>query len=339
MKIEMSRGKAKSDELEEVVQHLFRERGQKALKIAKEMMFEEIRNVSSHEAHEAIKYFINEYWNDLASPTLVSLGCESVGGDIDDTIPLALPMILMSGGIDVHDDIIDKSKMKYGRLTVFGKYGDELALLVGDALLLKGFTLLCNATRFFSQKKFLDIVKIVNNMFFELGDAETLERKLRKNLDTTPKEYILNMEKKAADIEGLLRIGAIIGDGSTEEIDALGCYGRIFGLLSILRDDWIDMLDYQEAIHRLQFENLPLPTIYTLGDVRARLEIERIFEKEEITKQDAERLFQITDKFGGFKQTTQLMLNLARKAKEQLMKANINNNNLLLLLEFIANID
>jgi len=329
----------RAENLEQAVRCLFKERGQKALEDAREKVLREIKRVSSQEAREVMSYFINEYWNDLTSPTLISLGCEAVGGDAAETIPVAIPIILISGAVDIHDDIIDKSRTKYGRLTVLGKYGDDFALLTGDALLLQGFALLYEAMQHFPQKKFLNIVDVIKSTFFELGDAEALELKFRKNLNVMPEEYILTLKKKAADVEGLLRIGAVIGDGSDEEIDALGYYGRIFGLLSILRDDWIDMIDYKEAKHRLQFENLPLPMLYALRNTKARVEITKIQQKRKLTKQDAEKIFAITERSGGFKRSKKKMLTFAKKAEERLASVGIQNDKLTLLLQFVTTID
>ena len=76
----------------------------------------------------------------LTRPALFSLVCEAVGGDPDITMPIAISITLISGAIDIHDDIIDQSKTKGDQPTVFGKFGKDIALLVGDALMFKGFT-------------------------------------------------------------------------------------------------------------------------------------------------------------------------------------------------------
>jgi len=128
------------EEVMEEVQKIFRKRGSKALEMARKEVLEE--EIECKEVREALKYFMTEYWQDLARPALLSLCCEAVGGDPDATIPVAIPLSLISGGIDIHDDIIDQSTIKDGRPTVYGRFGKDVALLVGDALLFKGLTLL-----------------------------------------------------------------------------------------------------------------------------------------------------------------------------------------------------
>ncbi len=83
-------------------------------------------------------------------------------------------------------------------------------------------------------------------------------------VDITPEEYLRVVRNKSADIEAYTRISAILGDGTEEEIEALGEYGRLLGMLSILRDDMIDMLDNEETIQRINNEHPPLVIVYAL---------------------------------------------------------------------------
>jgi len=244
------------NDIVEQVQKLLEERGRKALEEAKRTILQE--EVECKEVREALNYFMQEYWHDLARPTLLSIACEAVGGDPELTTPIAISMSLISGAIDIHDDIIDQSKVKGSRPTVLGKFGKDVALLVGDALLFKGFALLHESVENgVPSEKLPVIIDIVKRMFFELGDAEALELGFRGRIDVTPEEYLRVVRKKAADVEAHTRISAILGGGSKEEIEALSKYGRLLGMLIILRDDLIDMVDFDEAVHRFKRECLP----------------------------------------------------------------------------------
>ena len=86
---------------------LLEERGRTALEMARKTVLEE--KIESKEVREALTYFINEYWHDVTRPAILSLACEAVGGDPNITTPIAVPLILISGAIDIHDDIIDQS--------------------------------------------------------------------------------------------------------------------------------------------------------------------------------------------------------------------------------------
>jgi geranylgeranyl pyrophosphate synthase len=301
------------EEMMEQVQKILEERGRKALEMARKTVLEE--EIECKEVREALKYFITEYWHDLARPALLSLCCEAVGGDLEVTIPIAIPLSLISGGIDIHDDIIDQSKVKGSRPTVLGKFGKDIALLVGDALLFKGFTLLHKTVeKGVPAEKVAVIVDIVKNTFFELGDAEALELQFRGRMDVTPEEYLQVVRKKAADVEAHTRISAILGGGSKEEIDVLGEYGRLLGMIIILRDDWIDMVDFEEIAHRIKRECLPLPLLYALQSPKTKSKLSSILFKKTITR-GAKIILDATDEAGGLRHVEQLVQNFARNAR------------------------
>ena len=309
--------KTKSEDMMEQIQKIFQERGSKALEIARKEILQE--KVECKEAREALTYFMTEYWHDVARPALLSLVCEAVGGNPEITTPIAVPMILISGAIDIHDDIIDQSEVKDGRPTVLGKFGRDIALLVGDALLFKGLTLLNESgEKGISTKKLRTIVELINEMFFELGDAEALELGFRGRIDVTPQEYLDVVRTKAADVEAHTHISAILGNGSKEEVEALARYGRFLGMLIILRDDWIDILDVEETRHRTKNECLPLPVLYALQDHHATSKLHLLLRKEKISKKDVEELVRITSKIGGMKRLRQYMESLVEDALSEL---------------------
>lgn len=317
------------------VQKIFKKRGTKALEIARKEILEE--KIECEEAKEALTYFMTQYWHDLARPALLSLVCEAVGGKPELTTPIAVPMILISGAIDIHDDIIDQSKTKNGRSTVYGKFGNDIALLVGDALLFKGLTILNKAAdKGIPREKMLSIIDIIQNMFFELGDAEAMELPLRGRIDVSPYEYLQIVRKKAADVEAHTRISAILGGGSKKEIETLGEYGRLLGMLIILHDDWIDMIDPEEAQHRVQNECLPLPILYALRDTKTKSTLTSILLKGRITKKDAKTILETIYKAKGFRTTEKLMLEYARSASSFIERIKYNRDYLKLLVQSLT---
>ena len=318
------------EEMMEQVQKILEERGRKALEMARKTVLEE--EIESKEVQEALKYFMTEYWHDVARPALLSLVCEAVGGDPDTTTPIAIPMMLISGAIDIHDDIIDQSKIKGSRPTVLGKFGKDIALLVGDALLFKGFTLLYEAVqKGIPADKVTAIVDIIKRTFFELGDAEALELQFRGRIDITQEEFLRVVRKKAADVEAHTRISAILGGGTKEEIEALGEYGRLLGILILLRDDLIDMIDLEEAVHRSKKEYLSLPILYALQNPKIKSILSPLLLKKAITKKEAKTILEITDKAGGLRRVETLTQRLAIDALSHIEQIRYNKEPLKLL--------
>jgi geranylgeranyl diphosphate synthase type I len=322
---------ASQEEITEQLLKLLEERGKKALEMAKKTVLEE--KIESKEVREALKYFMTEYWHDITRPGLLSLVCEAVGGDPNLTTPIAVPMILISGAIDIHDDIIDESTNKESQPTVFGKFGKDIALLVGDALMFKGFTMLYKAVeKGVPAEQIAVISDIIERTFFELGDAEALELQFRGRTDVTPEDYLCVVRKKAADVEAYTRISAIVGGGSGEEIEALGEYGRLLGMLVILRDDMIDMIDLEETMHRIKKEHLSLVIFYALQKPEVKSGLSRLLKKT-LTMKDAEKILMFVNKAGGFVRMEECMNKLAEEAYIKIEKVKYNRKHLQLLIQ------
>lgn len=304
------------EKLDEELRMLMEERGRKTLNIIRKTVLKE--KIESRKAREALHSFITEYWHDLARPALMSVCCEAVGGDPTVTMPFAASLSLISGAIDIHDDIIDQSESKHGQTTLYGKFGKNIALLIGDALFFEGFTLLTEAGENIEKEKTGVISKTLKKMFFELGDAETMELKLRECLDISPEYYLKIINKKAADVEAHARISTILGNGTPTEIKGLSKYGRTLGKLLILGDDIIDTADSEELLHRIKKEHLPLPLLYAIQEPEKKSKINEILKKEDLTTGDAKRIFEIVYSSHAFTEVENLMEKLIKKGLNEL---------------------
>jgi len=280
----------KDNEIAARVSQLLKEKGAKALDMAKQAILE--KEFVSKKVRKAVVYF-SEYWWDLARPTLISICCESVGGKADTTTPIAASITLICGATDIHDDIIDKSKKKMSRPTILGKFGKDVALLVGDALFLEGFLLLHRACKNIQIERSAKVYQVVSDMFFELGNAEALELQFRRRTDVTPEKYLSLLNMKAADVEACAKIGAIVGGGSEKEVDALGKYGRMLGSIVILRDDLADATEYEEISNRIKNEPLPFPILLAMQNPEIKIEICNVISKRYIGKGDIEKIWKL----------------------------------------------
>ena len=284
-------GKKTSKKLMEQVQILLKKRGQRAFEIAKNAILQE--KIIREPVYEALRYFMEESWYDVQHPALLSLACEAVGGNPDATIHIGAAMVLLTGAADIHDDIIDKSKTKGSKPTVFGKFGRDIALLAGDALLFKGLILLHEVCDKLPKKQGRAILDLTKQAFFEIGNAEAKEIGFKGKFDLDPREYRNIIEIKAAVAEASARIGAILGGGNPKEIDTLGHYGRTLGILMTIRDDFIDLFEPDELRNRVKNECLPLPILYAFQNTRKKSEIVRLLRKDKITEQETQEIIDL----------------------------------------------
>jgi len=262
-------------------------RSVKSLELAKKAILH--RTVECEEINEAFRHYA-ENWYDYIHPGLVSIACEAVGGDPEKAVPMQVVMLLLSAAFDMHDDIIDGSKTKYGKPTVFGKFGKDIALLVGDAFLMMALTLLHKLEKEFPAEKMNMMWNVISSRFFELGDAEALEASLKGNIDISPEECLRILEKKASTFEAHMQIGAIVGDGNADDIEILCNYGRTLGVLTGIREDFIDIFEPDELQNRMKNECLPLPILYAFKNPHIKKSILKLLSNPKITEEDAERI-------------------------------------------------
>lgn len=319
--------------LAEQVLMVFEERGRKAFEIAKEAMLHE--RITCKAVHDALRYFMEETWYGVQHPALISLACEAVGGDPNEATSLGAAMVLLAGAVDIHDDIIDQSKTKGSKLTVFGKFGKDLALLTGDALLFKGLMLLHEGCKKFSTEKRQSILTLTKDAFFELGSAEANEMKFKGKFDVTPEKYMSIIGNKASITEAYAKIGAIIGNGDPKEAEALGHYGKTLGILTTIRDDFVDIFEPDELKNRVDNECLPLPLLYAFQNPKIKGEVISLLTKKKMTEKDAyaiaEMIWNMKD-VQNFKKELQISVDNTLKSLEFIKKVNVYNKLTLLLL-------
>lgn len=298
--------------------------------IVEEAFKELLNSIPSIEINKILKTF-SKKWKDYSRVALMVLSCQSVGGNPSLIKEIAKSLVLIGGGIDVHDDIIDSSflRTRKRKKTLLGKYGISKTLLIGDALLMGG---LLNSHKIWSilpKEKSETIINVIKYGLFELGAAEFEELKFIKNLNVTEKQYLKVVYMKAADVEAYTKIGGIIGNGTNEEIEALGKFGRSLGMITILRDDVEDTFyDDYELISRITKESLPYPIICSLKNIECYKLIQKMFNN--IEEQDIKNLKIIVRKSKGFEKTKRVINSLIKKAKIEANK--VRNSSLLLSL-------
>jgi geranylgeranyl pyrophosphate synthase len=269
---------------------ILRERGRDAVELARFTVLEE--KVMHVPLRDALRYFIKG-WNDVLHPGLVSLACEAVGGKPKTTAKVGAALVLLAGGADIHDDVIDESMIKGSRQTVFGKFGKDLAILVGDALLLEGVYLLHEACEKLEVTKKMAILDLVKKAFFEISSAEAAEAGMRGRIDIPKQQYLNIIHHKVAAGEAATRIGALIGDGTPREVETLAEYGRVYGVLLTMRDEFVDLFEQEEISNRAEKEILPLPIIVTLADESKKIALLRLIQGK-ITEEKIEEIVDIS---------------------------------------------
>jgi geranylgeranyl pyrophosphate synthase len=295
------------------VKALLWEKGHESLETAKNAVLQE--EIRPKPLQEAMRYFMSS-WEDVVHPALLALACEAVGGNPESTKGVGAALILMAGGADIHDDIIDESTVKYGEETVLGKFGKDLAVLSGDALIMKGFYALHETCESLPTKQRKIIFELVKQAFFGITEAEARETVLKKSSSGRAEDYFDMFKTKAAVSEATMRIGAVLGGGSAEETKVLGSLGKAFGVLLTVRDEFVDIFEVDEMKNRVEKEWLPLPILYALQDTKRAKEIMDNLNHGSITEKNLELIIELVS---DSEETGKLLNEMHLIIKEQIL--------------------
>jgi geranylgeranyl pyrophosphate synthase len=285
-----NRKTSKRKSLAETTLSLLMERSRPVVCKAKEILADEETKCS--ELREALHQAMQE-WDNIKHPGLLSIACETVGGNPASATDIGAALLLMLTAAHIHDDIIDQTEIVDKRPTILRKYGSSMALLTGDTLLAKGLLLLHEATQQLPDLRRKEIMNLVSSAFTEICCGEAKEAILRKNNRLTPQEYLEILKMRAAMGEVTMKIGAIMGNGAEEEVARLGSYGRTFGLLIAIRDEFADIFEPEELKSRFLHGSLPLPIMYAFQDEKKRSKITSIMRKKRISKKDSYMLAEL----------------------------------------------
>lgn len=237
---------------------------------------------------EALQYYARDILPRVLPifPALFFISCEVAGEKPEKIKPLATAMMHITASGDIHDDIIDKSKYKFHRKTLFGKYGRGIALLAGDVLLIQGMNVIQNKCDFLSINQKKEIIKLITKTIFELSSAEATEIFLWQKEKVTSFEFFEMIRHKGCVAELHCRIGGIVADADEEILNNLTKYGRLIGILTTLKDEFLDLMNFSELKNRIKNEMLPYPIICAFENETIKKTIRPIIENNKFSKNE-----------------------------------------------------
>jgi octaprenyl-diphosphate synthase len=217
----------------------------------------------------------------------------------------------------LHDDVVDKAKLRRGIESANSKWGNEACVLVGDFLFTKCFTRMVESGNW----KILHTISKATTIMAE-GELEELIRTNDLSLDE--ETYLSIIARKTAYlISAATQIGAVLGKASEEEEEALAQFGMNVGIAFQLIDDNLDYTSNNSGKKigiDLQDGKITLPLIFTL---RSCDEAERAFIQETvnslpITEKAFSRVGEIIDRRRGVQYTWEKAREHVERAKDHL---------------------
>jgi len=268
-------------------------------------------------------------------PTLLVAGWALASGGLGQGVPagvreFAAGLELLHTFMLVHDDVADRAATRRGGPTLHrvlspGKFGEDLAVVLGDHLYARavetmlgsGLEASAKATKYMmaicrhtAAGQFLDI---------DLSRAPLDEVNLFQTLK------VANLKTAKYGFVAPLVVGAMLGGGSDELIDALEKVGRQVGMAFQLRDDLIGLLgddqvagkdgggDFMEGKR-----TFPVIAAWTRADDAGRAQLEALWHEPNKTAAHLAQARQLVKQHGGVAATERVISRMTRGARRTL---------------------
>lgn len=196
--------------------------------------------------------------------------------DLSKVTSMATAVELLHLASLVHDDTVDHSETRRGRITVSDRWGKDIALLVGDYLFATSATVMCETENLTAMSIFSQTIK-------EVAHGELSENLAAYDWHQTREQYFERISHKTASLfataaEG----GALISEAPNEIVASLRTYGMNLGLAFQIVDDILDFEGDEKVIGKpigndLLQGVLTLPSILSIEQSPANNPVVEIF--------------------------------------------------------------
>ena len=177
-------------------------------------------------------------------PVVTLAVCRLFGGEERSALPLACGLEMMHTSSLIHDDLpcMDDDDLRRGRPTSHKVFGEDMAVLAGDGLLIASFETLADpglpadmaARAVRCLAKAAGPAGMVGGQVLDLlGEGKTLNY---EEIET------IQRLKTGCMIEAAARLGAIAAGSTPEQEEAAAAYARCLGLAFQIRDDVLDVV-------------------------------------------------------------------------------------------------
>ena len=157
-------------------------------------------------------------------------------------IKLAAAVEFMHTATLLHDDVVDESELRRGRLAARMLWGNEASVLVGDFLLGQAFKMMVEVGS-------LRALEILSTAAAVIAEGEVMQLAAAKNTATTEDEYIAVIRAKTAELfAAACEVGPALSGSAKAEQAACRSFGMNLGITFQLVDD---VLDYGGTAQKL----------------------------------------------------------------------------------------
>ncbi|MFG1463068.1 polyprenyl synthetase family protein [Xanthobacter sp. DSM 24535] len=212
---------------------------------------------------------------------MLTLACAALSGYRGEGhVKLAASVEFMHTATLLHDDVVDESDMRRGKLAARKLWGNEASVLVGDFLLGQAFKMMVEVGS-------LQCLDILSNAACVIAEGEVMQLAAAKNTETSEDDYLAVIRGKTAELfAAACEVGAVLGARPKAEQGACRSYGMNLGIAFQLVDDALDYGGSQAKLGKNVGDDfregkitLPVVLAFRRGDAQERAFWQRSLEQ------------------------------------------------------------
>lgn len=234
-----------------------------------------------------------------------------------DIYDLAVVVELIHIASLVHDDVIDEADMRRGGKSLNAKWGNKVAVLVGDYLHARVFSILI------AQNAGDTVMSIISNAAQAMCEGEVIHTYRKNDFDISQDDYLNIIRFKTGKlIIAACEIGARVMTDDPALIATCIDYGENLGIAFQIVDDVLDFvaeadISGKEPFNDLREGKLTFPLIYTRDHCTAREkeQLQQQFHSENHTPQNIRWISKLMSQYNAAQHCLGIAQQYADKAK------------------------
>jgi octaprenyl-diphosphate synthase len=252
-------------------------------------------------------------------PLLTIAAARLAGARDDACLKLAAAVEFIHTATLLHDDVVDSSELRRGRVAAHLIWGAPSSVLVGDFLFARAFELMVGA----GSMAALDILARASRV---IAEGEVLQLTRAHDLDLSQDVYLEIIQAKTAELfAAAAESGAVSAGAPPERCRALRKFGMDLGLAFQLVDDALDYSSDSATLGKNPGDDfregkatLPLLLAMARTGAAEREFWVRTVDRREQTDADFERACELMRQSGALQSTRDLAHRYAESAKAAL---------------------
>lgn len=218
-------------------------------------------------------------------PRLVILGAGPAPPVPEAVVDVAVAAELVHTASLIHDDVIDHADTRRGRATASKRWGNHIAVLAGDFLFARAFSLLARHRQY-------GVVELMTGAIAAMCEGEIEQAASLYDYSVTEDAYLARIRKKTASLFGACcRAGAVLSGAPHALLQHMYEFGVELGLAFQITDDILDLRSDQASLGKpvgtdLAQGVITLPVIRALQDGRYGPRLRRLIARRRLGTAD-----------------------------------------------------